>query len=50
LLVAAIGEPLTDSERKTFTTLTGREREPGRCVEEFIGVIGRRHGIIRPQP
>jgi hypothetical protein len=44
LLIASMGEALTDDERVIFTALTGREREPGRRVEELIGVIGRRGG------
>jgi hypothetical protein len=28
LLIAAMGEPLTDDERAIFTKLTGRDREP----------------------
>jgi hypothetical protein len=28
LLIAAIGEPLTDTEREMFTRLTGRKLEP----------------------
>ena len=33
LLIAAMGEPLTDAERETFTVLTGRQREPGQRIE-----------------
>jgi hypothetical protein len=47
LLIAAMGEALTDAEREVFTKLTGREREPGERVEEFVGVIGRRGGKSR---
>ncbi len=47
LLIAAMGEALTDAEREVFTRLTGREREPEQRVEEFIGVIGRRGGKSR---
>ncbi len=47
LLIAAMGESLTDDERKLFTQLTGREHEPGQQVEEFVGVIGRRGGKSR---
>jgi hypothetical protein len=45
LLIAAMGEPLTDDERVTFKKLTGREREPGvRCLELLIiaGVVAER--------
>ncbi len=45
LLIAAMGEELTDDERVLFKQLTGgRECEPGKLIEEFIGVIGRRGG------
>ena len=44
LLVSLMGEPLDDAERAVFKRLTGREREPGEPVEEFLGLIGRRGG------
>jgi hypothetical protein len=44
LLLAAMGEVLSDEERQVFSKLTGREREPGRRVEEFVAVVGRRGG------
>ena len=44
LLIAIMGEALTTSERVTFTALTGRDLEPGRPVEEFWAVVGRRGG------
>ena len=47
LLIATMGECLRDDERKLFTQLTGREREPLQPVEELIGVIGRRGGKSR---
>src|SRR5215831_2680809 len=47
LLIAAMGEKLTNDERRTFTRLTKREREPNQRVEELIGVIGRRGGRSR---
>jgi hypothetical protein len=47
LLIAAMGEPLTDDERVIFTQLTQREREPLQRVDEFVGVIGRRGGKSR---
>jgi len=47
LLVAAMGEPLTDEERATFTALTGRPTEPLQRVEEFCAVVGRRGGKSR---
>jgi hypothetical protein len=45
--MAAMGEALRDDERALFVKFTGREREPGRRVEELIGVIGRRGGKSR---
>ncbi len=47
LLIAAMGEQLTEAERETFKALTGRDREPGQRVEELFGVIGRRGGKSR---
>jgi len=47
LLLAAMGEALTDAERAIFTKLTGREREPDRRVDEFVAVVGRRGGKSR---
>ena len=47
LLIAIVGESLTDDERVVFTALTGREREPLAPVEEFWAVIGRRGGKTR---
>ena len=44
LLIAAAGEALTDDERIEFKRLTGREREPGTMVKEFVGIFGRRGG------
>ncbi|MGO9048355.1 MAG: hypothetical protein ACLQFW_15960 [Xanthobacteraceae bacterium] len=46
-LIACNGETLTDSEREVFKRFTGREREPGRRVEEALFVIGRRGGKDR---
>ena len=47
LLIAAMGEDLTDDERILFKELTGRDHEPGQRVEEFVGVVGRRGGKSR---
>ena len=44
LLMAAMGEQLTEEERVAFTRLTGREREPLKRVEEFAVIAGRRGG------
>ena len=47
LLVASMGESLTEDERITFRELTGREREPLQRVDQFAAVIGRRGGKSR---
>ena len=47
LLIAAMGEPLLEDERQTFTMLTGRAQEPGERVEELAAVVGRRGGKSR---
>jgi len=47
LLIAIVGEALTDDERVIFKALTGRDSEPLEPVEEFWGVIGRRGGKTR---
>ncbi|MFC7396527.1 hypothetical protein ACFQU1_04900 [Chelatococcus sp. GCM10030263] len=47
LLIAAMGEALTDDEREHFRRLTGRQREPLSRVEELWCVIGRRGGKTR---
>ena len=47
MLIAIVGEKLTDYERGIFKALTGREREPGELVEEFWGILGRRSGKTR---
>jgi hypothetical protein len=47
LMIAAMGEALTDDERALFKQLTGREREPLQRVEEFAAVVGRRGGKSR---
>jgi hypothetical protein len=47
LLIASMGESLTDDERVLFKELTGREREPGQRVEELCAVVGRRGGKSR---
>jgi hypothetical protein len=44
LLLAAMGEELTEDERAIFKQFTGREREPGQRVEELVIVKGRRAG------
>ena len=47
LLIAAMGEALTEDERELFKQLTHRDHEPLQRVEEFVGVIGRRGGKSR---
>jgi hypothetical protein len=47
LLIAIVGEALTEDERVIFKALTGRNSEPLEPVEEFWGVIGRRGGKTR---
>ncbi len=47
LLLAIMGEALTDGEQAIFTTLTERERAPVEPVREFWGIIGRRGGKTR---
>jgi hypothetical protein len=47
LLIAAMGESLTDEERITFLELTGRPFEAGLRAEEFWAIVGRRGGKTR---
>jgi len=47
LLIAIVGEELTDDERSIFKALTDRDSEPLEPVEEFWAVIGRRGGKTR---
>ncbi|SDR31249.1 hypothetical protein SAMN05519103_01924 [Rhizobiales bacterium GAS113] len=47
LLIASMGEPLLRSERSLFHELTGRDAEPGDCVEELWSIAGRRSGKTR---
>jgi phage terminase large subunit-like protein len=47
LLIAAMGEKLTEEERALFKSLTGREHEPLQRVDEFAAVVGRRGGKSR---
>lgn len=47
LMIAAMGEALSDDERVLFKQLTGREREPGERIEEAAFVVGRRGGKSR---
>jgi hypothetical protein len=47
ILVAMMGEALTEDERVIFTRLTGRPSEPLEPVDEFWGIVGRRGGKSR---
>jgi hypothetical protein len=47
LLIASMGEALSDDERVIFTQLTGRVQEPLQRVEELEAVVGRRGGKSR---
>ncbi|GLQ78082.1 hypothetical protein GCM10007881_15980 [Mesorhizobium huakuii] len=47
LLIAAMGEPLTDDEREAFAAVTGRPEEPHQRVDEMWCVVGRRAGKTR---
>ena len=47
LLIAAMGEELSEDEREIFTQLTGREREPLQRIDQFASVVGRRGGKSR---
>ncbi len=47
MLMAAMGEALTDDERVVFAGLTKREREPLERVESLVCVVGRRGGKSR---
>src|SRR6516225_359109 len=44
LLTAAVGEELTDDERVIFKTFTGRDHEPGKMIDTWLTVSGRRSG------
>jgi hypothetical protein len=47
ILLAAMGEPLTKDELKTFTKFTGRTEAPDKRIDELWCVIGRRGGKSR---
>jgi hypothetical protein len=47
LLIAAVGEALTNDERAVFQKLTGRAREPGQPAHELVAIVGRRGGKSR---
>jgi hypothetical protein len=47
LLIASMGEALTDEERVILEGLTGRPQEPGERVDELWAIKGRRGGGTR---
>src|SRR4051812_36815784 len=47
LLIAAMGEALSESERLLFRELTGRDAEPLARIDELVAVVGRRGGKSR---
>jgi hypothetical protein len=47
VLIAAMGEPLTATERELFQKLSGRQHEPGQRVDELVAVVARRGGKSR---
>ncbi|PPQ33396.1 hypothetical protein CCR94_01980 [Rhodoblastus sphagnicola] len=47
LLIAGMGEELTEAEREIFRELTGRDYVPGIRCEEFWAIVGRRGGKTR---
>ena len=49
ILLATMGEPLTDEELETFQAVTGREQAPTEPCEEVIGIVGRRGGKSRAE-
>ena len=44
LLIAAVGEELTDDERQIFKAFTARDHEPGAMIDTWLTVSGRRSG------
>ena len=47
VLLAIMGEALTDDERTIYRTITEREQEPAEPVREVYAVVGRRGGKSR---
>ena len=47
ILIAAMGEELTPTERAIWRNLTGRDREAGERAEELWAIVGRRGGKTR---
>ena len=50
LLIAAMGEPLTEDELAVYRELTGRQTAPSERCEELWCVIGRRGVRAAPSP
>jgi hypothetical protein len=47
LLIAAMGEELTEAECATFKAITGRDHEPGKRVNELVAVVVRQNpGVL----
>jgi hypothetical protein len=44
MLIAAVGEELTDDERVVFKQFTGRDHEPDQMIDTWLTVSGRRSG------
>jgi hypothetical protein len=47
ILLASMGELLTEPELKLFSEVTGRERAPDKRVDELWAIVGRRGGKSR---
>lgn len=47
VLLASMGESLTNAELETFKAVTGRETAPTKPCQELIAVVGRRGGKSR---
>ena len=49
LLLATMGEPLSDAELETFSSVTGRAQAPTEPCEEVVAIVGRRGGKSRAE-
>lgn len=47
VLLAAMGEPLTEAELEAFRAVTGRENPPTERCDELVAIVGRRGGKSR---
>jgi hypothetical protein len=47
VMLAALGETLTEDERKLFESVSNRPQEPGELVAELFCIIARRGGKSR---